>query len=67
MKLKKRNNNAKGENLIKIKTIVFSIVTIINVTYGIRTNNAELKNISVQYSRFLPIEPRRQLIANRAL
>ena len=57
----------KGENLIKVKTIVFSIVTIINAMYGIRTNNAELKNISVQYSRVLPTEPRRQLIANLAL
>ena len=54
----------KGENLIKIKTIVFSIVTIINVAHGIRTNKAELKNISVQYTRVLPTEPRRQLIAN---
>ena len=31
---------------------------------SMRTNNAELKNISVQYSRVLPTEPRRQLIAN---
>ena len=49
---------------MKIKTIVFSIVTIINVAYGIQTNNVELKNISVQYSSALSIEPRRQLIAN---
>ena len=49
---------------MKIKTIVFSIVTIINAAYGIRTNNAELKSISVKYSRVLPTEPRRQLIAN---
>ena len=52
---------------MKIKTIVLSIVTIINVAYGIRTNNAALKNISVQYSRVLPTEPRRQPISNRAL
>ena len=50
---------AKGEKLIKIKTIIFSIVTIINVAYGIRTNSAELKNISVHYSCVLPTEPRR--------
>ena len=50
---------------MKIKTIVFSIVTIIiNVAYRKRTNNAELKNIIVHYSRVLPTEPRRQLIAN---
>ena len=48
----------KKRNLIKIKTIVFSIVTIINVAYEILTNNAELKNISVQCSRALPTEPR---------
>ena len=35
-----------------------------NVEYGIGTNNAELKNISVQYSCVLPTEPPRQLIAN---
>ena len=39
-------------------------ICVINLTYGIRTNNAELKNISVKYSRVLPTEPRRQLIAN---
>ena len=33
----------KGGNLIKIKTKVFSVVTIINVACRIRTNNAELK------------------------
>ena len=57
----------KKENLIKIKTIVFSIVTILSVAYGIRTNKAELKNISMQYSRVLPTELRRQMIANWAL
>ena len=53
--IKWRNNFAKGENLIKLK---------INVACRIRTNNAELKNISVQYSRVLPTEPPKQLIAN---
>ena len=53
-KLKWRNDIVKGENLIKIKTKVFSIVTIINVAYGIRTDNAELKSISAQYSCVLP-------------
>ena len=52
---------------MKIKTIVCSIVTIINVAHGIRTKNAEFKNISVQYSRVLPTEPCRQLNAIRAL
>ena len=28
----------------------------LNVAYGIRTNNAELKNITVQYSSVLPTE-----------
>ena len=62
IKIEKRY--CKRRNLIKIKKIVFSIVTIINVAYRTRTNNAELKNISVQYSRVLLTEPRRQLIAN---
>ena len=30
------------------------IVTIINFAYGIRTDNAVLKNINVIYSRVLP-------------
>ena len=48
----------------KNKTKVFKVVTKINVAFRIRTNNAELKNISVQYSRVLPTEPPKQLIAN---
>ena len=65
IKIEKRY--CKRRNLIIIKTIVFSIVTIINVAYEIRTNNAELKNISVQSLRVLPTEPCRQLIPNYAL
>ena len=54
----------KRKKFDKNKNKSLSIVTIINVMYGIRTNNTELKNINVQYSRVLPTEPRRQLIAN---
>ena len=46
------------------KKKVFKVVTKINVACRIRTYNAELKNISVQYSRVLPTEPPKQLIAN---
>ena len=48
----------------KNKTKVFKVVTKINVACRIRTNKAELKNISVQYSRLLPTEPPKQLIAS---
>ena len=60
----KEKRYCKRRKFNKNKTIVFLIVTIINVAYGIRTNNAELKNINVQYSRALPTEPRKKLIAN---
>ena len=51
---------------MKIKTKVSTIVTIINVTYGIRNNEKELKTI-VLYSHALPTEPRRQPIGNCSL
>ena len=41
----------KRRNFNKNKTKVIKIVTKINVACRIRTNNAELKNINVQYSR----------------
>ena len=62
IKIEKRY--CKRRKFNKNKNNSLSIVTIINVAYGIRTNNTELKNISVHYSRALPTEPRRQLIAN---
>ena len=49
---------------MKNKTKVFTVVTKINVACRIRTSNAELKNITVQYSRVLSTEPPKQLIAN---
>ena len=54
----------KEENLIKIKTKVYSIVTIINVACGIRINNVELKKISVLYSCVLSTELLSQQIGN---
>ena len=47
----------------KNRTKVFKVNTKINVACRIRTNNAELKNISVQNSRGLSTEPPKQLIA----
>ena len=66
IKMKKRYCKRRKFNKNKNKSL-FNSYTIINVAYRIRTNNAELKNIRVQYSRVIPTEPPRQLIASWAL
>ena len=60
--IKMEKQFCKRRKFNKNKTKVFKVVTKINVACMIRTNNAELKNISVQYSRVLPNEPPKQLI-----
>ena len=62
--IKMEKQFCKRRKFNKNRTEVFKVVTKINVACRIRTNNAELKNISVQYSRVLPTDPRRQLIDN---
>ena len=52
--IKMEKQFCKRRKFSKNKTKVFKVVTKINVACRIRTNNAELKNISVQYSRVPP-------------
>ena len=62
--IKMEKQFCKSRKFNKNKTKVFKVVTKINVACRIRTNNTELKNISVQYSRVLSTESPKQLIAN---
>ena len=48
--IKMEKKICKRRKFHKNKTKVFKVVTKINVACRIRTNNAELKNINVQYS-----------------